>query len=117
MIQPGYFVYQLTITLAATLNIQDEKSLQIDQGLDFKVCSIQSIQTGNWSVIWGRPTVDFLSNFCRYSNVFGTAILKNQFEDPPIFQNGSVIRFKFRNDTSSSNSIELAVEGVHGKYF
>ena len=119
--QTGYFVHQVSITLAGTLNVQGEAFVQLLQGQDYKVVSIQSIQTGSWSVIWGTNTINFMTGFCRYSNVFGTGILPHRWVGPgfdycPVFPRGSLIRFQFRNDTGNSNTIELAVEGIYANW-
>lgn len=126
--QQGYFFYPVNITLAATLNVQGEAFVQVLQGSDFKVICISSVQTGNWSVVWGTNTINFSApnpsntfGFCRYSNVFGTGILPHRWIGPgydfcPIFPRGSLIKFLFRNDTANSNTIELGVEGIYGNW-
>ncbi len=119
--QQGIFTYPLVMVLPPALNGITQSSIQILQGVDFKVVSIQSIQTGNWSIIWGTSTVNFMPTWVRFQNVLGTGILPHRwiganFDYCPIFPKGSSILIQARNDTAVANTVELAVEGVYGQF-
>lgn len=117
----GYYVYPLQIILPATLNAIVQSQIQLLQGVDFKVVSIQTMQTGNWSVEWGTNTTWWMTNYVRYQNAFGTGILPHRYIGPgfdycPIFPRGSVIVFSARNDTGNGNTIDIAIEGIYGNF-
>ncbi len=117
----GYYVYPLQLVLAGVLNTTLQNQIQLLQGVDFKVVSIQTMQTGNWSVIWGTNTTNWMTNWVRYQNAFGTGILPHRYLGPgfdycPIFPRGSVIVFQARNDTANPNTVDIAVEGIYGNF-
>lgn len=126
--QKGLFNLVGTITLTASgFGIV---TMNVNQGLDYKVICIQSVQTGNWSVIWGTNTIQFMASgqqtattppYCRYTNVFGTGVLPHRYVGPgydyaPIFPRGSSIVFNLRDDTAQSNTVEIVIEGIYDNW-
>lgn len=119
--QKGIFTYPLTMVLPGALNSVLQSSIQLLQGIDFKIVSIQSIQTGNWSIIWGTNTINFMPTWVRFQNILGTGILPHRWVGPgydycPVFPRGSSILIQARNDTANPNTIDLAIEGIYGDF-
>jgi hypothetical protein len=126
--QKGLFNFVGTITLAG--NAFGNVIMQVNQGLDYKVVCIQTVQTGVWKVIWGTNTINFMASgqqnattppYCTYTNVFGTAILPHRYVGPgydyaPIFPRGSNMVFNCQDTSGSTNTIEIVVEGIYDNW-
>src|SRR5262245_39724850 len=115
----GFCFFTINITLPATQYATLEAFIQVRQDIDLKIIGINSVQTGNWSILWGSNTIDFSQGnsanpqgFVGYANVFGIGVLPRRWMDVdqigdldfdycPIFPRSSVIDFLFRNDTAS----------------
>lgn len=127
--QKGLFNLVGTLTLGASgFGVI---TMNVNQGLDYKVICIQTTQTSVlWSVIWGTNTIQFMASgqqnattppYCKVSNVFGTAVLPHRYVGPgydyaPIFPRGSSIVFNLRDDSVSTNTVEIVVEGIYDNW-
>jgi hypothetical protein len=107
------YFYPLQVVLAATLNIEAQSQVQLQQDLDYELCNINYISSQNFSIQFGTGSVWFMPTWCRAANVLGTALFPAQFAKPYRFSKGAVISVKVRNDTSSSNTIDLQFVGLH----
>lgn len=109
------YPYPLQVVLAATLNIEATSQVQLQQGLDFELCSVQYISTGNFSIQLGTGSVKFMPNWVRAANFLGTGVFPHVFKFPYRFMKGAVISVMLRNDTASTNTVDLLFEGYHIK--
>lgn len=106
-----YFAIPLTTVAAAGIAIVTPTSVQVQQGYDFLLKSIRTQSTGIYDVIFGFPGVDFMSDYVRNTNIFGTALFPSPFEPSILVPDNFSLTFKFRNQIAGANTIILALVG------
>ena len=114
----GWFVYPLTMTLAASVNATDDDAVQVYQNSDFQVHQIQFFDTqatnaGQFSVKWGTSNLFFMPDFVLVPNIFGAGNLVHKLPEPVTFPRGSIIAVSLRNETANARTIYLAFEGIN----
>ncbi len=114
-IPTGSFGFALNIVLPASatvIPVYGQNSKRMER--NFRLASVQSYQTGNFSIILGTQLDSWFASYVWFDTVLGNAVLRHFLPGQGKFiEKGDFIVAKTRNETSAINQITLLFQGEY----